>query len=114
MHHDLWVGRLQAILICMKKEFVDNTIENLFVLKSFFFRSKDCKYKEVIKIKTPGNIPDPRTVLIFVSLSNVPFTSKVSMFDELRSTFLAKLKKVIELLFEITFEVYSLCKRFFY
>ena len=31
--------------------------------------------------------------------------SKVGMFDELRDTFLAKLKKIIELLFEITIEV---------
>ena len=56
-------------------------------------------------MKTPGNIPDPRIVLIFVSLSTVPFTSKVGMFDELRSTFIAKSKNIIELLFEIAIEV---------
>ena len=56
-------------------------------------------------MKTPGNIPDPRIVLIFVSLPTVPFTSKLGMYDELRSTFLAKLKKIFEQLFEITIDV---------
>jgi hypothetical protein len=44
-------------------------------------------------MKKPGNIPDPRIVLIFVSFATVPFTSKVGVFDELRSTFLTKLTR---------------------
>jgi len=48
---------------------------------------------------------NPRIVLIFVSLPTVPFTSKLGMYDELRSTFLAKLKKIFEQLFEITIDV---------
>jgi hypothetical protein len=56
-------------------------------------------------MKTPGNIPDPRVVLMFVSLSPVPSTSTLGMFDELCSTFLANLKKTSEMLFDITVEV---------